>query len=206
MRSGGYSHQSVLKMRISSRPHLSIVDLHAGFFLAGMATTLLGPLLPILARRWDIADAAAGSAFAMQFVASTAVSTISAVLVVRYGARPTLSAGFVLIALGVAALSGHAMAVEPRGDHAVYGCGLGLVLPTTNFLVAAANPGRESSAVSLVNVSWSAGRSDLARPRDVARHDDECHGAHAAPVGTDARARGPAAPRRPPADAAGQRS
>ena len=121
-----------------------------------MATTLLGPLLPILARRWDIADAAAGSAFAMQFVASTAVSTISAVLVVRYGARPTLSAGFVLIALGVAALSGtpwpwSLVAIT------VYGCGLGLVLPTTNFLVAAANPGRESSAVSLVNVSWSAG-------------------------------------------------
>ena len=121
-----------------------------------MATTLLGPLLPILARRWDIADAAAGSAFAMQFVASTAISTISAVLVVRYGARPTLSAGLVLIAVGVAALS-----VTPwpwsLAAITVYGCGLGLVLPTTNFLVAAANPGKESSAVSLVNVSWSAG-------------------------------------------------
>jgi len=143
-------------MRISSRPHLSIVDLHAGFFLAGMATTLLGPLLPILSNRWDIADAAAGSAFAIQFVASTAISTLSAVLVVRYGARRTMSVGFVLIALGVAAL-----AVVPwpwaLATIAMYGCGLGVVLPTTNFLVAAANPGRESSAVSLVNVSWSAG-------------------------------------------------
>jgi len=143
-------------MSISSRTHLSIVDLHAGFFLAGMATTLLGPLLPILSNRWDIADAAAGSAFAIQFVASTTISTLSAVLVVRYGARRTMSAGFVLIALGVAAL-----AVTPwpwaLATIATYGCGLGVVLPTTNFLVAAANPGKESAAVSLVNVSWSAG-------------------------------------------------
>jgi len=143
-------------MSISSRTHLSIVDLHAGFFLAGMATTLLGPLLPILSNRWNIADAAAGSAFAIQFVASTTVSTLSAVLVVRYGARRTMSAGFVLIALGVAAL-----AVTPWPwalvTIAMYGCGLGVVLPTTNFLVAAANPGKESAAVSLVNVSWSAG-------------------------------------------------
>jgi fucose permease len=143
-------------MSISSRSHLSIVDLHAGFFLAGMATTLLGPLLPFLTRRWGIADAAAGSAFALQFVASTTVSTMSAVVVVRYGARQTLSTGFVLIAMGVATLS---IMPWPWGLAAivVYGCGLGLVLPTTNFLVAAANPGKESAAVSLVNVSWSAG-------------------------------------------------
>jgi fucose permease len=38
-----------------------------------------------------------------------------------------------------------------------YGCGLGLVLPTTNVLVARLNPGREASAVSLVNVWWAAG-------------------------------------------------
>jgi fucose permease len=64
--------------------------------------------------------------------------------------------GYALIAAGVLALG-----VLPWpwivGATALYGCGLGLVLPTTNLLVARMHPGREASAVSFVNVSWSIG-------------------------------------------------
>ena len=84
------------------------------------------------------------------------VSTISAVLVVRYGARPTLSAGFVLIALGVGGVERSRHGRGPRGDH-------GVRLWTRpgaaddELSRGRRESGKESSAVSLVNVSWSAG-------------------------------------------------
>jgi fucose permease len=133
-----------------------MVDLHAGFFLAGMATTLLGPLLPVLTRRWNIPDAIVGSVFSTQFVSTTVVTMISSSLAVRYTGTLVLAGGFLLIAAGVAAIS---VASWPAALLAtvVYGSGLGLVLPTTNFLVAEANPRHESSAVSLVNVTWGIG-------------------------------------------------
>jgi fucose permease len=133
-----------------------MMDLHVGFFLAGMATTLLGPLLPALTRRWSIPDAIVGAVFSTQFVSTTAVTMLSSSLAVRYSGLRVLAGGFLLIAAGVAALS---VAPWPAAlvATAVYGSGLGLVLPTTNFLVAEANPQHESSAVSLVNVTWGVG-------------------------------------------------
>jgi fucose permease len=133
-----------------------MMDLHVGFFLAGMATTLLGPLLPALTRRWNIPDAVVGSVFSTQFVSTTILTVLSSSLVVRYSGTRVLAGGFLLIAAGVAALG---VAPWPGALAAtiVYGCGLGLVLPTTNFLVAEANPQHESSAVSLVNVTWGVG-------------------------------------------------
>jgi fucose permease len=94
--------------------------------------------------------------FSTQFVSSTAITMLSSVLVVRFEATRVLAAGFGLMAVGVGTLG---IAGWPWGllATAAYGAGLGLVLPTTNFLVAAANPNRESSAVSLVNVSWGVG-------------------------------------------------
>jgi len=134
----------------------SLFDLNAGFVLAGMATTLLGPLVPILAHRWHLSDATLATLFTTQYVCSTSVTLLSSSLVVRLDAARVITAGFVLVAAGVLALG---LVPWPLTIAAtmLYGCGLGLVLPTTNFLVARMHPGREASAVSYVNVSWSAG-------------------------------------------------
>jgi fucose permease len=153
----------------------SILDLNAGFVLAGMATTLLGPLVPLLARRWHLADATVATLFTTQYVCSTTVTLLSSSLAVRFGARRVITAGFALVAAGVLALG---LLPWPLIVPAtmLYGCGLGLVLPTTNFLVARLNPGREASAISFVNVSWAAGAvawpvivSVLAGPDSAAR-------------------------------------
>jgi MFS transporter, FHS family, glucose/mannose:H+ symporter len=135
---------------------LSRVDLHVGFVAAGMATTLLGPVLPALAQRWGVSDALIGLAFTVQFLGTVSMSALSSALVIRLGGGRVMLAGFVLLAAGIGGLS-----VAPWGPGLAailcYGFGLGLVLPTTNVLIAAASPGREASAVSLVNVSWSGG-------------------------------------------------
>src|SRR5215218_7886198 len=137
-------------------PAPSLPDLHVGFFIAGMATTLLGPVLPALRQRWEVSDALIGLAFTVQFLGSVSMSVFSSSLVMRFGGGRIMLAGFALMAAGVGALT---VAAWLPGLAAIlcYGLGLGLVLPTTNVLVAAASPGREASAVSLVNVSWSGG-------------------------------------------------
>jgi fucose permease len=141
---------------LRARHEPSRIDLYAGFLLAGMATTLLGPLVPALTRRWGLADAAMGAVFATQFLSSFTLTLVSSSLVVRHGSARVLALGFVLIAIGLAVLG-----AAPWGIGIVaticYGAGLGLVLPTTNVAIATLAPGREASAVSLVNVAWSAG-------------------------------------------------
>jgi fucose permease len=41
--------------------------LHGGFLLIGVVTTLLGPILPMLAARWHLGDAELGWLFTAQF-------------------------------------------------------------------------------------------------------------------------------------------
>ena len=137
-------------------PPLSKADLHVGFVAAGMATTLLGPVLPALSQRWEVSDALIGLAFTVQFIGIVSMGALSSALVIRFGGGHVMRAGFVLLAAGIGGL---AVASWLPGLAAIlcYGLGLGLVLPTTNVLIAAASPGREASAVSLVNVSWSGG-------------------------------------------------
>jgi fucose permease len=140
-----------------------------------MVTTLLGPIVPALVRRWALPDADVGALFSAQFLCSTAFSMASSSLVLRFDATRVLAAGFGLMAVGVGAL-GLAQWPVALAPVAFYGCGLGLVLPTTNFLVVAVDPNRASAAVSLVNMSWSIGAVTwpilvalLGRPADVVR-------------------------------------
>lgn len=121
-----------------------------------MATTLLGPLLPLLASRWALSDASAGALFTAQFVGQLTATTMSTAIADRIGAQRTLAVGFALVAAGVGAL---AVVPGPLAWAAVvlYGLGLGCVLPLTNIQVAALAQARAASALSLVNVSWGVG-------------------------------------------------
>lgn len=121
-----------------------------------MATTLLGPLLPLLASRWAMSDASAGALFSAQFAGQLTATTLSTLVTSRLGGARTLAMGFLLVALGVGAVG-----VVPASlgwvAVLVYGLGLGCVLPVTNNLVASLAPTRAVSALSLVNVSWGVG-------------------------------------------------
>lgn len=133
-----------------------LVLLNAGFVLAGMATTLLGPMMPMLMTRWELSDASAGTLFTAQFTGQTLSTIGSSLLTARLGDRRTLTLGLFVTAVGVAALG---LAPWPLGALAaiVYGVGLGLVLPITNFVVASMRPAGAAAALSLLNVSWGIG-------------------------------------------------
>jgi FHS family glucose/mannose:H+ symporter-like MFS transporter len=132
------------------------VMVHVGFMLTGIATTVLAPLLPLLAARWGMADAQAGALFAAQFVGSICSTLLSGFTVKRWGFRPTLVTGFVCISVGIAAL---ALVPSAGAFPAVFcnGIGLGFTIPASNLYVAALARHRAASALNLLNFAWGVG-------------------------------------------------
>lgn len=128
---------------------------YAGFVLTGLLTTLLGPMLPLLSRRFDLSDSRAGLFFVAQFVAST----LGAIFTTNLSSWPTrnkLLAGYILLTLGVPGMLG-SWATALAGV-SCYGFGLGLVIPTTNISVAEASSSeKRGSALNFLNFAWVCG-------------------------------------------------
>jgi len=138
----------------SARP--AIAAAHAGFILTGTVTTLLGPLLPVLAARWSLDDARAGYLFTAQFAGSMAGVALSGPLIAKFGRARTMTAGLWAMAAGVGAL-GVAGWPQALALVASYGIGLGMTIPATNLLVAEARPSRRAEALNVLNLSWGIG-------------------------------------------------
>ncbi len=126
------------------------------FIPTGVLTTFLGPMLPILIARWALNDTQAGNLFVAQFLAQLAGVQLSAFLLSRVGFRPAFLAGLLLMAVGISLIyaGGFWLGV---GCVAVYGLGLGLIIPTDNLLVAEISAHAKASAVSLLNFFWGVG-------------------------------------------------
>jgi len=130
--------------------------LYASFVLTGIVTTLLGPILPWLSDRWGLPDRDAGGLFTWQFAGAMVGIALSGALVPRWGFRPTLVVGGGAMAAGCAALG---LDIRIVGTLAIfaYGVGHGVTIPTTNLVIAEANPARRAAALSLMNLAWGAG-------------------------------------------------
>jgi MFS transporter, FHS family, glucose/mannose:H+ symporter len=148
----GSTHDRPVALPISSA---ASVVLHAGYVVAGIVTTLLGPILPLLIGRWFLSDQRAGLFFTAQFCGSmVGVSTLGALLARGY--RYAFVCGFSLIALGVAGLSlGSYLACLAAA--ALFGCGLGQALSATNLWVAEVAKARRVAALSILNLAWGIG-------------------------------------------------
>ncbi|MBZ5657158.1 MAG: MFS transporter [Acidobacteriia bacterium] len=126
------------------------------FLPTGVLTILLGPMLSILSARWALDDRQAGYLFPTQFLAQLAGVQLSAFLLARVGFRPAFLAGLFLMACGVSTVYTAAPWLG-FASVAVYGLGLGLMIPTDNLLVAEVSPHSRASAVSLLNFFWGVG-------------------------------------------------
>lgn len=129
---------------------------YASFVPIGIATVLLGPLLPVLSARWSLNYAQAGALFPVQYVASTLAVALSGILVSRWGFRFAMRTGLFLMTAGLALLMAGPMWLAMICI-AVYGGGLGLAVPAANLMVAEVNPQRRSAALNWLNFCWSAG-------------------------------------------------
>ena len=129
---------------------------YASFVPIGIATVLLGPMLPTLSARWSLNYSQAGALFTVQYLASTFAVALSGVLVSHWGFRFAMKAGLLLMSAGVGLLL-----TGPKIMGilciAASGFGIGLAVPAANLLVAEVNPGRRSATLNLLNFCWSVG-------------------------------------------------
>jgi MFS transporter, FHS family, glucose/mannose:H+ symporter len=130
------------------------------FLPTGVLTTLLGPMLPILAVHWRLNDTQAGNLFLLQFLAALLGVQFSGILLARLGFRPAFLSGLLAMAVGVAMVYAGSLWLG-QISIAVYGLGLGLIIPTDNLLIAeiaSVSEGRSpADAVSLLNFFWGVG-------------------------------------------------
>jgi FHS family glucose/mannose:H+ symporter-like MFS transporter len=128
----------------------------ASFLPIGIATVLLGPMLPTLSARWSLNYSQGGGLITVQYVASTFAVALSGVLVSRWGFRFAIKTGLLLASVGVAMLLSGPK-ILGIVCIATYGGGVGLAVPAANLLVAEVNPTRRSAALNVLNFCWSAG-------------------------------------------------
>ncbi|HLZ91240.1 MAG TPA: MFS transporter [Candidatus Acidoferrum sp.] len=138
-----------------SRTFLLVV-LFVGFILSGIATTIVGPMLPVFIRRWGLDDGQAGLFSTIQFLAALLGTGISGLWMARRGYRPSLVVGYALIGLGLAMLNASTH-VNALAATAAFGLGYGLITPGTNLYVAEAGGVRSASLLNLLNFTWGAG-------------------------------------------------
>jgi FHS family glucose/mannose:H+ symporter-like MFS transporter len=148
----GSSQDRPVALPISSAAPLV---LHAGYVVAGIVTTLMGPILPILIGRWSLSDQRAGLFFTAQFCGSMVGVSSLGVLLGR-GYRYAFVCGFSLIAAGVAGLNLHSYFASLAAA-ALFGCGLGQALSATNLWVAEVAKARRVAALSILNLAWGIG-------------------------------------------------
>ncbi len=133
-----------------------VLLLHGGFLLIGVVTTLLGPILPMLAARWSLDDAKLGLLFMAQFTGGIIGSALSSRLIVRLGLLRLMAFGYGAAAVAVACLGVNSWMI---GLLSVFSAGfaLGLTAPAINLLVAQLNPERPAAALNILNFVWALG-------------------------------------------------
>lgn len=151
------THVTVASDSLHASSHKRLIlAAQLAFLPTGVLTTLLGPMLPILMARWALNDTQAGNLFLVQFLSSLVGVQLSGVLLSRLGFRPAFLLGLLLMACGTATLLLGSVGIG-FASVAVYGLGLGLIVPTDNLLIAEISPGSRSGAVSLLNFFWGFG-------------------------------------------------
>ncbi|MGB7789915.1 MAG: MFS transporter [Terrimicrobiaceae bacterium] len=130
--------------------------LHSGFLLVGVIHTLLGPILPMLAAKWHLDDAEAGSLFIAQFTGAMIGSALSSLMVDWLGSLRLMGCGYAAMAAAVACLGVNSWGVGLLSVLS-YGFAIGLIAPVTNLLVAEINSQRRAAALNILNFVWALG-------------------------------------------------
>jgi MFS transporter, FHS family, glucose/mannose:H+ symporter len=121
------------------------------FFAAGIATVMLGPLLPTFIQHWHIQDAQAGTLFTADFLGQLCGAWIAA-----RNLRASLLYGSALTAVGCAALSW----LDFGSAHIALFCvgvGLGTGLTAGNIIAGTSVPAARARLLALLNVAWGLG-------------------------------------------------
>ena len=126
--------------------------LASSFFLAGLGTVVLGPLLPQLLVEWQLSDQRGGLLLLAKFVGAFAGGAA-----VPGKLRLGILAGHTLAALGFAAFAfAHGLELALPALF-LTGLGLGEIIASTNILAGRRWTAHTGSALALLNFFWSLG-------------------------------------------------
>src|SRR5216684_797158 len=149
------SEQNAVVAETDSHRNL-LVLLFAGFALSGIATTIVGPMLPIFIKRWSLDDGQAGLFSTIQFLAALGGTLASSAIATWRGYKPALVLGYALMGGGLACLNANTHAVALAAT-ASFGLGYGLTTPGTNLSVAELGGTKSASLLNQLNFAWGAG-------------------------------------------------
>ena len=130
--------------------------LHFVFLLSGLATVLIGQVLPVLSGKFDLNDLQSGYFFPAQFAGSLTGTLLTnwfgrggkLVLASAIGSG-LMAAGLLMLNLGSYELVLLAFLVN--------GLGLGLTLPAINVLTLERHPENPAAALTFLNFFWGVG-------------------------------------------------
>ena len=138
------NHSEVSALRV-----LSPVLLY--FVSAGIATVMLGPLLPSLIQRWQIRDSQAGTLFLVNFFGQLCGSWFAA-----RNLKASILYGSALTAAGCVALAWLNFGAAHIAFFAI-GLGLGTGLTAGNVIAGTVNPVARARLLTMLNVAWGVG-------------------------------------------------
>ena len=142
-------------MRDRPTRHLDAL-LHFVFFLSGIATVLIGQVLPVLSNKFELSDLQSGYFFPAQFAGSLTGTLLTnwfgrkgkLVLASTIGSA-LMAAGILMLNLGSYELALAAFLVN--------GLGIGLTLPAINVLILERDPLNSAAALTFLNFFWGVG-------------------------------------------------
>jgi MFS transporter, FHS family, glucose/mannose:H+ symporter len=133
-----------------------LIILFVGFVLSGIATVIVGPMLPIFKERWALNDSQLGLFPAVQFLAALVGTLGSSAISSLWGYRPALVIGYALTGTGLAGLNADSRMLAMVACGA-FGLGYGLLTAPTNLFVAELGGVKSASLLNRLNFMWGAG-------------------------------------------------
>lgn len=130
--------------------------LHIIFFLSGIATVLIGQILPVLARHFTLSDLQVSFFFPAQFAGSVCGTLLSSRFARANNYMTATMLGGTAMGCGELLLNFDSYGVCLAGFGFV-GLGVGLTLPSINMMIVEINPQRTAAALSLLNFCWGLG-------------------------------------------------
>jgi fucose permease len=137
-------------------PSAGLWPVYAAFLLSGTGSTLLGPLLPLFGVRLALGDGGAGALFMAQFGGAAVGAIACGWLLEHWGYRRVLVTGYLLLAAGAALLASPMAAIVALGV-LMTGLGLGLMIPSSNLLVAETAGPSSASRLNWLNLCGGSG-------------------------------------------------
>jgi MFS transporter, FHS family, glucose/mannose:H+ symporter len=135
----------------TARPIRTLLPVFLYFLAAGIATVMLGPILPSLIQRWHIQDAQAGTLFTASFVGQFCGAWFA-----TRNLRASVLYGSAITAAGCAAMGWAGFGLAHVALFCV-GLGLGAGLTAGNVIAGTAIPSSRARLIALLNVSWGIG-------------------------------------------------